>query len=117
MVHTSSGVQIFFKDTATTENYTLSPHDALPICVREDRQRERERRENGEGGKERKRGEKTSIDGRRGEREQNERRDTHTHTHLARGELDGVIFHPAAVLTLSTVPSSPPHCIRQKGYC
>src|SRR6266511_1061589 len=26
----------FFKDTATTENYTLSLHDALPICKRED---------------------------------------------------------------------------------
>ena len=25
----------FFNDTATTENYTLSLHDALPICVRE----------------------------------------------------------------------------------
>src|SRR5438034_8921142 len=24
----------FFKDTATTEIYTLSLHDALPICVR-----------------------------------------------------------------------------------
>src|SRR3712207_9536385 len=24
----------FFKDTATTELYTLSLHDALPICVR-----------------------------------------------------------------------------------
>ena len=26
----------FFNDTATTEIYTLSLHDALPICVRED---------------------------------------------------------------------------------
>src|SRR3712207_8405884 len=28
---------LFFNDTATTEIYTLSLHDALPICVRADR--------------------------------------------------------------------------------
>src|SRR5438876_8512577 len=27
-------VRIFFKDTSTTEFYTLSLHDALPICYR-----------------------------------------------------------------------------------
>ena len=27
-------VVFFFNDTATTEIYTLSLHDALPICVR-----------------------------------------------------------------------------------
>ena len=26
-------VSFFFKDTATTEIYTLSLHDALPICI------------------------------------------------------------------------------------
>src|SRR3712207_8845142 len=31
----------FFNDTATTEIYTLSLHDALPISVRGDRDRER----------------------------------------------------------------------------
>src|SRR5204862_6398942 len=30
-------VSFFFKDTATTEIYTLSLHDALPICVPGDR--------------------------------------------------------------------------------
>src|SRR3712207_8114787 len=30
---------IFFNDTATTEIYTLSLHDALPICRRDRRQR------------------------------------------------------------------------------
>src|SRR3989442_12835635 len=29
----------FFNDTATTEIYTLSLHDALPICARFDRRR------------------------------------------------------------------------------
>src|ERR1017187_9945044 len=29
-----SGTYIFFNDTATTEIYTLSLHDALPICSR-----------------------------------------------------------------------------------
>src|SRR2546430_3879878 len=29
----------FFNDTATTEIYTLSLHDALPICLHERRQR------------------------------------------------------------------------------
>src|SRR3712207_9475696 len=28
------GVSVFFNDTATTEIYTLSLHDALPICSR-----------------------------------------------------------------------------------
>ena len=28
------GVFFFFNDTATTEIYTLSLHDALPICTR-----------------------------------------------------------------------------------
>src|SRR2546427_10289460 len=31
----------FFNDTATTEIYTLSLHDALPICARVVRQRSR----------------------------------------------------------------------------
>src|SRR3712207_8282235 len=30
----ASGSDFFFNDTATTEIYTLSLHDALPICVR-----------------------------------------------------------------------------------
>src|SRR3712207_7770925 len=30
----SSGLFFFFNDTATTEIYTLSLHDALPICER-----------------------------------------------------------------------------------
>src|SRR2546430_9584177 len=35
----------FFNDTATTEIYTLSLHDALPICSRQDgRERSRRRR-------------------------------------------------------------------------
>src|SRR5687768_18115181 len=42
----------FFNDTATTEIYTLSLHDALPICIdhveREQRERERERTERDE---------------------------------------------------------------------
>src|ERR1039458_7910907 len=29
-------VRFFFNDTATTEIYTLSLHDALPICIRKD---------------------------------------------------------------------------------
>src|ERR1035437_8122292 len=29
---TEAAVQLFFNDTATTEIYTLSLHDALPIC-------------------------------------------------------------------------------------
>src|SRR3989441_7629251 len=32
----------FFNDTATTEIYTLSLHDALPICDRDRRERVRE---------------------------------------------------------------------------
>src|SRR5438477_12071970 len=32
-VHTSSGFFFFFNDTATTEIYTLSLHDALPISI------------------------------------------------------------------------------------
>src|SRR3712207_7429352 len=33
---TSSCMCFFFNDTATTEIYTLSLHDALPICARPD---------------------------------------------------------------------------------
>src|SRR5216684_6486799 len=33
----SSGCVFFFNDTATTEIYTLSLHDALPICFLEQR--------------------------------------------------------------------------------
>src|SRR3989442_6626887 len=32
--HASSSFFFFFNDTATTEIYTLSLHDALPICAR-----------------------------------------------------------------------------------
>src|SRR5438132_9135008 len=32
--HSPLGVSFFFNDTATTEIYTLSLHDALPICSR-----------------------------------------------------------------------------------
>src|SRR2546427_7505364 len=39
----SSFMFFFFNDTATTEIYTLSLHDALPICLRE-RAHERGRR-------------------------------------------------------------------------
>src|SRR3712207_9255647 len=35
----------FFNDTATTEIYTLSLHDALPICTRTSRRHTAERRE------------------------------------------------------------------------
>src|SRR5260370_40036113 len=31
-LHTSITILFFFNDTATTEIYTLSLHDALPIC-------------------------------------------------------------------------------------
>src|SRR2546429_9005384 len=31
--HTSTTLFFFFNDTATTEIYTLSLHDALPICL------------------------------------------------------------------------------------
>src|SRR2546428_6099406 len=34
MVHPPSFFFFFFNDTATTEIYTLSLHDALPICIR-----------------------------------------------------------------------------------
>src|SRR3712207_9080447 len=34
MIHCPDSVFFFFNDTATTEIYTLSLHDALPICVR-----------------------------------------------------------------------------------
>src|SRR3712207_9534712 len=37
-VAVSSGIVFFFKDTATTEIYTLSLHDALPISVRRERE-------------------------------------------------------------------------------
>src|SRR2546426_8995661 len=33
MVMTNDGMIFFFNDTATTEIYTLSLHDALPICA------------------------------------------------------------------------------------
>src|SRR3712207_6898878 len=33
----------FFNDTATTEIYTLSLHDALPICIRKPRMRRRQK--------------------------------------------------------------------------
>src|SRR5256885_10666661 len=36
----------FFNDTATTEIYTLSLHDALPICPRKPRKRRRARTAN-----------------------------------------------------------------------
>src|SRR2546430_10330106 len=35
MRRSSSVMFFFFNDTATTEIYTLSLHDALPICARE----------------------------------------------------------------------------------
>src|SRR5256885_9721205 len=34
-MYTKLYLLFFFNDTATTEIYTLSLHDALPICVRE----------------------------------------------------------------------------------
>src|SRR6478609_11861391 len=42
-------VFFFFNDTATTEIYTLSLHDALPICRRPPRRPRRPRREAGRG--------------------------------------------------------------------
>src|SRR5262249_61894180 len=46
---------LFFNDTAPTEIYTLSLHDALPICLRRilDRDRDglRDRRGHGRGGR------------------------------------------------------------------
>src|SRR2546430_7615608 len=38
------GIFFFFNDTATTEIYTLSLHDALPICSDEERDSRRFRR-------------------------------------------------------------------------
>src|SRR2546426_8951685 len=38
---TTASVFFFFNDTATTEIYTLSLHDALPICVRGEERRYR----------------------------------------------------------------------------
>src|SRR2546428_11932233 len=38
-LHLSHFFFFFFNDTATTEIYTLSLHDALPICVRRMRKR------------------------------------------------------------------------------
>src|SRR3712207_8219093 len=35
-LHYANLVYFFFNDTATTEIYTLSLHDALPICQRRD---------------------------------------------------------------------------------
>ena len=47
------GVFFFFNDTATTEIYTLSLHDALPIWTEDGRRgRISERTGKGEGGKE-----------------------------------------------------------------
>src|SRR5258708_2626970 len=37
----------FYNDTATTEIYTLSLHDALPICDQQDRQQDQRRRRHG----------------------------------------------------------------------
>src|SRR3712207_9333064 len=42
MVHWISCIFFFFNDTATTEIYTLSLHDALPICDRSRRTRRRD---------------------------------------------------------------------------
>src|SRR3712207_7075390 len=39
-----AGSLFFFNDTATTEIYTLSLHDALPICARRLRRCRRDRR-------------------------------------------------------------------------
>src|SRR6266540_7413134 len=36
-IHFKLSIQFFFNDTATTEIYTLSLHDALPISPRDDR--------------------------------------------------------------------------------
>src|SRR2546430_15663630 len=41
----------FFNDTATTEIYTLSLHDALPISVQPDIEAERKKRDEIEAGK------------------------------------------------------------------
>src|SRR5436309_15669077 len=45
----SLSLSFFFKDTATTEIYTLSLHDALPICHEAARPRARRRSRHGEG--------------------------------------------------------------------
>src|SRR3712207_7347011 len=48
---TSRGVVcFFFNDTATTEIYTLSLHDALPICGHQARDPDRRRRPGGQPG-------------------------------------------------------------------
>src|SRR2546429_2586731 len=41
----------FFNDTATTEIYTLSLHDALPISKKENRRKDRKNSENGGSGR------------------------------------------------------------------
>src|SRR5690242_21022541 len=41
----------FFNDTATTESYTLSPHDALPISHGSQEQEDRRRRRRGPRGR------------------------------------------------------------------
>src|SRR3712207_7115774 len=44
LVDTTNVIFVFFNDTATTEIYTLSLHDALPIWSRTPRRRRRRRR-------------------------------------------------------------------------
>src|SRR5256885_9929884 len=50
-------ILFFFNDTATTEIYTLSLHDALPICRREERARVRPGRARDRARREGRRGE------------------------------------------------------------
>src|SRR5436305_15165199 len=53
LLHLPSLSFFFFNDTATTEIYTLSLHDALPICdaVQPDIEAERKKRDEIEAGK------------------------------------------------------------------
>src|SRR5689334_25417056 len=48
-VQLKSPLSFFFNDTATTEIYTLSLHDALPICRRRLRCHRRAARREGQG--------------------------------------------------------------------
>src|SRR5256885_8997375 len=71
----------FFNDTATTEIYTLSLHDALPICKTEDRHSERDRQRERETETEREKEKETDRDGQRDrDRERNRQTRSEEHT-------------------------------------
>src|SRR3712207_8673390 len=82
----------FFNDTATTEIYTLSLHDALPISLRAGGQGERLREPDfpavvrygaGRGGEERRRRRRDVEDGRRQERDRKSTRLNSSHANIS----------------------------------